>query len=518
MKNNSRTSNSIRNIKTGLAVQMLNKVLSFIVRTVFIQILNSEYLGVNGLFSNILTILSFAELGIGSAIIYNMYKPVAENNKEKVNSLMALYRQCYNVIGIVVFICGLLVIPFLNILIKDVPNIKENIILIYIMFLTDTAVSYFYTYKKSIIIAYQNQSIINNYDSIFYFAKSILQIIFLIITKNYLIYLSIQIISTILENIVISHKANKMYDFLDHKTAKKLESKEKKEIFLNVKSLAIYQFGSVIMNGTDNVLISSMINVNTVGLVSNYTLVINSIKSIIANALNGITASIGNLNTTSNNQKKEDIFYQMTMVYFIIYSFCSIAFITLLNPFIKLWLGKKYILNISISIVLSLSFFIDGLRQPGYIYRTTCGMFAKSRITPYIGAISNIVLSIVLCNYFGLVGIFIATCISQLISYSWIDPYLLHKYVFNSKISKYILTYVKYIIYFTVELLITLLIANITISNNQILQFIYRMFIVLIIPNIMNIVFLHKEKDFNELHIKFIHPIIKNLKRKNIKI
>ena len=171
----SRTENSIKNVKTGLIVQIVNRLMIFIVRTVFIKCLNTEYLGVNGLFTNILTILSFAELGIGTAIVFSMYKPIANDNIDKIKSLMQLYKKSYCIIGCIIFVLGLLVIPFMDTLVKDVPNIKENIVFIYLLFLVNTSASYFFTYKKSIIIAHQKQSIINNIDTIFYIIKSIMK-------------------------------------------------------------------------------------------------------------------------------------------------------------------------------------------------------------------------------------------------------------------------------------------------------------------------------------------------------
>ena len=292
----SRTKNTLRNMKTGAIVQIINKLMAFIVRSVFIQVLNTEYLGIHGLFTNVLTILSFAELGIGTAIIFNMYKPVAENDKEKIKSLMKLYKKAYNIIGIIVFILGICVIPFMNIIIKDIPDVKENIIFIYLLFLFNTASSYFFTYKKSIIYAHQKQSIIDNLDSIFYFLKSIFEIIFLVLTKNFIVYLIIQILGTFLENVTIAKKADKLYPYLKEKNVLPLEKTENKGIFNNVKSLIVYQLGGVIMNGTDNILISSLINVSTVGICSNYIMIINSIKSIVSSMLNGVNESIGNLN------------------------------------------------------------------------------------------------------------------------------------------------------------------------------------------------------------------------------
>ena len=507
----SRTQNTIRNVRTGVIVQLVNRIMSFVVRTVFIQMLNTEYLGVNGLFTNILTILSFAELGIGTAIIFNMYKPVAENDKEKIKSLMQLYKKTYNTIGIVVFLLGLCVIPFMDLIVKDAPNIQENLILIYILFLFNTASSYFFTYKKSIISAYQKQSIINNIDSVFYLLSSILQIVFLILTRNYIVYLIILILSTLTENIILAIKANKMYPYLKEKNVTKLSKEESKNIFSNVKSLIVYKFGGVIMNGTDNILISSLINVETVGLCSNYVLIISAVKSVIVSALNGVTASVGNLNAVGEPKQKEKVFYQITFANYLVYSFCAIAFIVLLNPFIKIWLGDSYILEMAVSIALAVSFFIEGLRNPGYTYRTTLGLFQKGRITPYIGAVTNIVFSILLCKWFGVAGIFIATSIAQLVSYSWIDPYLIHKYEFKTPVSKYLKKYIAYLIIFAINTTISLLFATL-VPNQGVVGVIIKAIIVCIVPNLINILVFRKVEEYKELKNKLIIPILNKVK------
>ena len=511
----SRSENAIRNVKTGFVVQLINKIMAFIVRTIFIKCLNTEYLGVNGLFTNILTILSFAELGVGTAIIFSMYKPVAENDKEKIKTLMGLYKKTYNIIGIVVFVLGILVIPFMPFIIKNVPNIKENIIFIYFLFLINTASSYFFTYKKSIITAHQKESVINNIDSIFYFIKSIVEIIFLILTKNFIVYLVIQISGTIFENIYLAHIADKMYPYLKDKSIKKLEKKESKKIFDNIKSLVIYKFGGVILNGTDNILISSLINVTTVGIVSNYTLIINSIRSVLNTGLNGVVASVGNLNAIGDKEKKEKIYYDLTFVYYIIYSFCSIAFIILLNPFIKVWLGKKYLLAISVSFALGISFFVEGMRQSGFIYRTTLGLFQKAQATPYIGAVTNIVFSILLCKLWGIVGIFIATSIAQLVSYSWIDTYLIYKYEFKKSPFKFYSKCIIYFVIFTIELIVTYIITSF-IDINIYFDLILKGILVLIIPNAINLIVFKNTNEFNYLKEKFLLGKIKKQKKKKL--
>ncbi len=507
----SRTNNTIRNVQTGAIVQIINKLMAFIVRTVFIKVLNEEYLGVNGLFTNILTILCFAELGIGTAIIFNMYKPVAEHNHEKIKSLMQLYKKAYNTIGVTVFVLGLCVIPFMNYIIKDVPNIEENIILIYVLFLLNTSLSYFFTYKKSIISAHQKQSIINNIDSVFFLFKSILEIAFLLVTKNFIVYLCVQIGTTLLENVILAVKANKMYPYLKEKSIEPLSKEEKSGILKNVKSLVVYKFGSVIMNGTDNILISSLVNVSTVGLCSNYVLIINSVKFIIASALNGVTASVGNLNVVGSSKQKEKIFYQITFVNYVVYSFCAIAFIVLLDPFIKLWLGDKYVLGIGVSIALAVSFWVEGLRNPGFTYRTTLGLFQKGKLTPYIGAITNILLSILLCKFFGVVGIFIATSIAQLVSYSWIDPYLIYKYEFKSSVIKYFKKYIKYSIVFTISVTFSIVIANLF-DFSGIMGIIIKGLVACIIPNFFNLIIFYKSEEYIELKAKIIEPMLNKLK------
>lgn len=508
----SRTKNSITNVKTGFLVQIINKLMAFVVRTVFIKILNEEYLGINGLFTNILMILSFAELGIGTAIIFNMYKPVAENDKEKIKSLMKLYQKSYNIIGCSIFILGLLVIPFFKYLIKDVPNIKENIIYIYILFLINTSSSYFFAYKKSIISAHQQENIINKIDSIFYLLKSIFEIVFLYFTHNYIIYLIIQITGTILENMIIAKKANMMFPYLKDKNVKKLESSETKGIFSNVKSLMIYKLGGAIMDGTDNILISSLVDVATVGLCSNYTLIITSVKGILLSAFNGVTASIGNLNAIAEKDRKENVFYQLTFVNYIIYSFCAIAFIVLLNPFIEIWLGNKYILGIEIPIALAISFFVCGLRTSAYTYRITMGLFEKGRITPYIAAITNIVLSIILCKIFGTVGIFIATTIAQLVSYSWIDPYLIYKYEFKKNSFIYFKKIFGYLVVFSINTIICYTVSNL-IKYGGLETLVLKGIIVTILSNLINIIIFYRTEEFKSLKIKFINPILNKVKK-----
>lgn len=490
----SRTKNSIRNFRYGAITQILNTIISFISRTIFIKILGEEYLGINGLFTNILTVLSFAELGIGSAIIYSMYKPIANEDKKKIKGLMQLYKKCYSTIGIIVLLFGLCLTPFLNFMIKEPPKISESLSLIYILYLVNTALSYFFTYKKSIISGYQKEYIINRYKIIFIIVKNLLQISFLIITYNFILYLLIQILCTFIENLMVSIKANKLYPFINSNLEEKINNEEKKEIFKNVKSLVLYKFGSVILNGTDSIIISKMIGVVTVGIYSNYLLIVQAVSAVIGNALQGLTASIGNLNATSNEKDKERIFYEIFFISTWIFGFCSIALITLLNPFIEIWIGKEYLLEKTAVFAIVLHFFINGVQFAGYTYRTTAGLFIKGKMAPIVAAIINIILSIILGHFWGITGILLSTSIARLTTTTWLDPFLVHKYEFKTSWIKFVKEYLYYILI----IIFNCIICNYFIKDigEGIGNFILKAIIVTIISNMIFLIIFFRKEEF----------------------
>lgn len=255
MKTNSRTQYAIKNASITTCMQIVNIILGFVSRTIFIYLLNSDYLGVNSLFTNILTVLSFAELGIGNAIVFSLYKPIAENDKKKIQALMKFYKNAYWLIGGFIFFAGLCVIPFLGIIINEKPVIDESLTLIYFLYLSNTAISYFFSYKKTLITACQKDYVVQVYTRVFQFIQLVMQSIFLLITHNFIIYLIILIICTIGQNIALSIKADKMFPILKENNNNVLLEEEKKSIFDNVKALFVYKFGSVILNGTDNIII-----------------------------------------------------------------------------------------------------------------------------------------------------------------------------------------------------------------------------------------------------------------------
>ena len=446
----SRTKNSARNATAAIISKFAALVLSFICRTVFIETLGAEYLGVNGLFANILRILSFAELNFGIAITFKMYRPIAEENHERIKSLIHLFKRVYNVVGITVLAGGLLLTPFLRFLISGELNINENLYLLYILFLINFSLNYFFAYKRSIITGHQKEYITSYINLLAIAVMNIAQIIFLLLTHNYIVYLLIQIAATLLENILIVFKANKMYPYIKDKEYQKISKKERWSFFKDIKSLSLYQLGSILSLGTDNIIISAFLGVTEVGLLSNYTIITTSVSSILDYMFSSITASVGNLNTIKEKAKKESVFYQIMFLLFIFYGYVSIMVALLLNKFMYIWLGGDYVLSMSISIVLGFDLFVWGMRFTNYTYRNTLGLFKKGAFAPLITSIANIILSIILVKPLGILGVLVATPLTRLFILTAYEPILIHKNAFETSPLRY---YKKYGYYLFVTIL-----------------------------------------------------------------
>lgn len=499
----SRTSNSIRNTKYAIIGQMVGMIVTFLNRMVFVRILNAEYLGLNGLFTNILSILSFAELGIGAAIVFSLYKPLAEKNQPKIKALMQIYKKAYIFIGILIAILGLSFLPFLGIVIKDTPNIP-NIQVIYLMFVFNSVISYFYSYKRSMLIADQKGYIDSFYRYSFNIGMNILQIIFLLLTHNYIFYLAIKIVSTIIENIAITRHVNKLYPYLNEKSIEKLNVNDKKTLLQNIKAMIFHKVGSVVVMSTDNLLIAKFVSLVTVGIYSNYLLIINALNTIFGLAFQSITASVGNLGATETKEKSKFIFHCVDLIGFWIYAFASISLLNLINPFINLWIGEEYLFSMPIVIVLVINFYLTGMRKSVQTFKEAFGLFWQDRYKPLFEAGVNLVISIILAKYLGTIGVFIGTAISTITTCFWIEPYVLYKYGFNLSSKKYFLGYFfKTVAMFTVGI-ITWYVCSLFPSTN-ITGFIAKILICAIVPNILFVIIFFRTKEF-----QYLFKILKN--------
>lgn len=509
-----RIENSLKNMLFGISGQVISAIMGFVVRTAFIYTLGIEYLGIDGLFSSILMMLSLANLGFDSAIIYNLYKPLAEKDQYKIQALINLYQKAYRIIGIVILIIGLSLMPFLSYLMNGQTSI-EHINIIYLIFLLNSVSSYFFVYKHSIIIADQRNHIISKIHSVFVFISNIIQIILLILVGNYILVLITQVLFRIIENGYIAKKANNLYPFLKGKNDSKLTKLERKAFFKDLYSLFLYKISGVVINGTDNIIISIFIGVTTVGVYSNYLLIITTLTTFLGYIFYSITASVGNVIAKEGQEKKYFIFRVLNFSNFWIYGFFVVCLWNLINPFITIWLGEQYVFNKYIVFAILVNFYTTGMQDAPTTFRDTTGLFNKGRYRPVFAVIINVIFSIILANQIGIAGVILGTVISRFCTYFWYDPYVIFKYVFNQSVKIYFLRYIQFTVLVFMSAIITDAIGSLFFKDKLLLEIIVRILICLMIPNFIFYLIFKGSEEFNYL-LSIVKAIMKKYARKKV--
>lgn len=515
MNQNSRTKNSITNLVVTLGCQVVTLALSFVVRTYFINILGTDYLGINGLYTNILTVLSLAELGIGSAIGFSLYKPVAYNDKDKISALMSFYKKAYLVIAAIVTVVGLALVPFLKFLVQTEREI-DHLVLYYLLFLANSAVSYLFAYKSTLLYVDQRNYVVKITSTIFSLFSNAGQLVILFLTRDYIFYLVVQVVCTFLNNVVVSIVVDRNYKFIKHNKSK-LSKEERKDIFTNIRAMFVYKIGGVLVNNTDNILISKIISTTAVGLYSNYTLVVNAVVNYLNLIIGSATGSIGNYNAQSDGRDSQKLFEAVSLFNYWIYGFSAVALFSLLNDFITIWLSTDdYLLDNKTLIAIVVNTFVMGISISTSTFRSTTGLFRDTKYIFAATAVLNLILSIVLGIKIGLCGILFATSISKLLTNFWFEPYKLYNKYFGMSCKTHFLK----------KGLITLL----TVISCVIIRFIFSFFppvdkfifvaemaVVTVIPNVIFFLVYHRTEEFKYIVSKlkpFIEGKLKSILKK----
>lgn len=511
MKKDSRTFKSTKNAVYAIICQAITLILSFITRALFIDYLSSTYLGLNGVFSNIISFLCLAELGVGNVLLYNLYGPIRNKDHKKVFQVLNLFKKYYKIISIIILTLGLLAIPIIPFILTGV-KFSIEILVIYLLFLCNTVCSYLYAYKMAILTADQKNYIVSGVTVFTTILKEGLQIIVLIIFKNYYLFLIITIVTTILKNILLNIQSNKILSNYKIKEVEEMDKESKKKIFSDFKDIFMYKVANVAIYSTDNILISSLLSRGTVlvGIYSNYLLITEALNKLISAAFQAFTGSIGNLNSGKNTEKKYDIFNSLSFMAYWIYGVCCTCLLLLINPFINLFAGSEYIFSTIIVIIIIVAFYIDGTFIPVWIFRETAGIFKKSKRGVIILAITNIILSIILGKIFGIAGILGATVISRLFTTYWYEPYLIFSKYLNKSFKEYIFNNIKFLIKNLIVILITYSIFdNIVIASY--FDFIIYGILIFVTANILLLIL-----NFREFEFKFLVDKIKFLFRRKV--
>lgn len=504
-----RLDSALKNVKSTIIVYLLNSVLQFIVRIVFIKTLAIEYLGINGLFSDILAVLSLAELGIGPAIVYSLYNPLALGDKKTLKSIMHIFKKAYIYIGTLILVVGFFLTFWLDFFIKGESNI-HGLEYIYLLFVFDTGISYFYAYKRNLLIADQRQYIANFYRGIFQVITGLGQITFLFITHSYWAFIIIKVAATLTENFLVAKKAEDLYPFLKEKDVQPLAENIKANIIKNVKALFFHKLGGVAVFGTASLIIAKFVGLVAVGLYSNYYLIINSLQRIQAQIFDSITASVGNLNTLETSEKKVEVFKNLGFITAWLSFYITVGLYVMINPLIELWLGEKFICSTAVVNILILNFYLYCMRKPVLVFKNAMGLFWNNRYMPLFEAIINLTAGIYLAKLYGMQGALIGITISTLLMPFWVEPYIVLKNGLD-------LTFKKYYVYYALFSLITFLTAlgmkylyDFIFLENTILSFLSGVILITVVANLIWLVIFYKTNEFKYLLKLLKDKILKN--------
>lgn len=502
-----RTYNAKRNVISGIVLRVYQLLIPFVMRTALLYLLGVEYLGLNSLFTSVLQVLNLAELGVGSAMIFSMYKPIAENDTELICALMNLYKKYYRIIGFVILVIGIILVPFIPKFINGGIPQDLNIYILYILNLFATVLSYWlFAYKNSILLAYQRVDISNKVLLFTETIKYILQLIMLLFFHNYYYYIIVILVTQLLSNVITAYIANKMYP--QFKPKGNLTKTQRSIINQRIRDLFTSRIGMVIVNSSDTIVISTFLGLTVLATYQNYYYLITAIIGMISTIFNACMAGIGNSLIVESPKKNYKDFCKLSFIITWITGFCTICFLCLFQPFMTLWVGEKFLLDFPIVVLLCVYFYVYEINQLLNLYKDASGMWHEDRFRPLITALTNLILNIILIQFCGLYGVIFSTVFSMVfIGMPWL-LYNIFSVLFERK---YLWSYVKQIMYY---LIVTICISFITflfcslINYSSINTIIFRLIICTLMSNFMFLI-VYKNNNIFQESLELIDSITK---------
>lgn len=441
-----RTKNATRNIIFGAIFRIYNIIIPFVMRTAMLYLIGMQYLGLNSLFTSILQVLNLAELGVGGAMVYSMYKPIVDDDKDKICALMKLYKVYYRIIGLVIAVIGLILLPFIPKLISgDVPS-DMNVYILYLLNLAATVLSYWlFAYKNCLLEAHQRIDVDSKIGFITTTIQYGLQLLVLIFLKNYYVYLIIALLTQIMKNIITAIVVNSMYP--QYKAKGNLNKKEIRTINNRVKDLFTSKIGGVIVNSADTIVISAFLGLNMLAIYQNYFFILNAIFVVVGIIFNSCVAGIGNSIIVESKEKNYKDLNKLTFIIAWISGVCTCCLLCLYQPFVKIWAGEKNQLQFSAVICLCIYYFVYEINQLLNMYKDASGMWHEDRFRPLVTAFTNLTMNLILVQFIGIYGVILSTVLSMLFVGM---PWLLHNLFTVLFARKYLNSYLKRIFRYTI--------------------------------------------------------------------
>ena len=437
--NRSRNVNALLASASGIIQQLVQILGNFAYRTLFLMILSKEYLGINGVFSNVLQLFSLAELGIGTAILYGMYKPFAEQDTEKIGAYVRFYKNVYHAIAVAVAVLGLCFYPFIESMVdvSEVPG-DVNLTLVYFLFVLQSVSSYLFVYKQSILSADQRTHVVALFNSGLLLIGYAVKLIVLLCTRKYELVLLSDIGTNLLVNGCFSLWISVKYRSIFQVRAV-LPKEERLRIYKDTGGLMCHKVGSIIVTGTDNLVLSKFVSLAAVGIYSNYAMIISAITSLVVKVFGNLVPTIANYVINKTKEESYGLFKRLLFANMWMASFTTVCLYLLLNPFIELWLDESFLLSQTVVALVCLQHYLQVSRLTANNFINGCGLFMRDRIRPLVEGGVNLVVSVVLAKAIGIAGVFIGTVVSGALTYFWREPWLLRRHVFHRGFGEYLL-------------------------------------------------------------------------------
>ena len=509
----SRTRLATRNVIATLIVSILIFPLQFINRYYMVRYLGVTYLGITSLYSNILSVLSLADLGIGTAIIFMMYRPLAENNRRKITILMRYYRTIYRIIAIIIFMLGIFVVPFFKIFLHSSIN-YPHVYIIFFVYLMGTVTSYLFSYNQSLLYADQQNRIYSWIHLVVCYVMMIIQIVTVKLFKGPILYAILYVFTSFVTNLFVSLYVNRRYKLDYKKYREKLSYEELKELFSNVVGNMFLRMSGVIVTGTDSMLLSAFTNVVQVGFYANYLTITNVIQQLMTKVIGASTGSIGNYSIEQDSSEAEKLFYKLQFLNFIILNFACLSIMFLSRDVITIWLGGKYVLPRLDIFLITLSFYFMNYRMLGWNFVAVYGLAKYMKLFSVNEVIINFVASFVFLKFMhlGIAGVVLGTICSTILTVGWQDPYIIFHYGFKAKVLPYFKQYLVCLFAFFLEILILFIFdrtINTTISNTY-THFLMCFFEIIITGILMIVIVFHRTNEFKFM-LGLINKIVKRI-------
>lgn len=501
-----RTKNAARNVVFGMILKIYALALPFVMRTAMIYWLGIEYLGLNSLFTSVLEVLNLAELGVGSAMTFSMYKPIAEDDRDKICALMNLYHCYYRVIGGVVLAGGLVIFPFLPNLIKgDIPS-DINIYILYLLNLSATVLTYWlFAYRNSIFNAYQRTDIISKVTMVTDTVKYAIQLLVLAFFHNYYLYVITILVTQILNNICIAYLSKKMYPQYELKG--KVSKSEQKKINKRIGDLFTSKLGGTIVGSADTIVISSFIGLKILAVYQNYYYIITALSGLVIILFNAVTAGSGNSMVTESTEKNYHDFKKLSWISYWLIGFVICGLFCLYQTLMKVWVGADLMLDNSFVPLFCLYFAGNMTIQLLSVYKNAAGIWHEDRFRPLISGLANLALNLIMVKFIGLYGILLSTIISI---YFISAPWLLHNVftlIFPGKFKDYRKDLVAYMSVIIVVTFITSRVCNL-IPDAGFGSLIVKTIVCTVVCNGLFLLIYHKSLIFKEV-LQMTHRIVK---------